>query len=67
MLTNANMVFCNRDQESKAKAQVKKRRKDARHAQMVVALHGQALSKSALLPMVKDSTKYTICQGPGHG
>lgn len=38
------------------------KRKDARYAPKLVALHGQPLSKSASLPTAKDS----ICRVPGH-
>ena len=49
MVQTATNTFYNREQEKKAKAQERERRKEIRHAQMLAALQGSPMANPGSL------------------
>ena len=65
MVQTATNTFYSREQEREAKAQIREKRKETRHAQMLAALQGSPMANPESLKD-KAQTKCLICRQVGH-
>ena len=65
MVQSATCTFYNREQERKAKDQERKKRKEARHAEMLAALQGSPVANPEFLKD-KAQDKCLICRQAGY-
>ena len=65
MVQTATSTFYNREQEKEAKAQVKERKKETRHAQMLTTLQRSPIANPESL-RDKAQDKRLICRQVGH-
>ena len=65
MVQTATNTFYSREQEREAKAQIREKRKETSHAQMLAALQGSPMANPESLKD-KAQTKCLICRQVGH-